>query len=169
MNLPKIDLCEKEMISYSWCCFSSLIFCIDKLLLVIFNQVFFALVMMWMCVMPFFEKFTISWCLLLSHHIHVFIFGACGDVINVFKNKLFTKVNARTNGRCHETGNLLNKKTQPPLMVSLLSVWTFFPSECPGPCQPVQTDRSKLSEVAGSFYAPVFMAPSICSSVDFCK
>ena len=30
------------------------------------------------------------------------------------------------------------------------------------------TDRAKPSEVAGSFYATVFMVPSVCSSIDFC-
>ena len=37
-----------------------------------------------------------------------------------------------------------------------LSVRPFFP------------DRAKPSEVVGSFYAMVFMAPSVCSSIDFC-
>ena len=31
-----------------------------------------------------------------------------------------------------------------------------------------QTDRAKLSEVDGSFYAMVFMVRSVCSSIDFC-
>ena len=30
------------------------------------------------------------------------------------------------------------------------------------------TDRAKLSKVAGSFYAMVFMTPSVCSSIYFC-
>ena len=30
------------------------------------------------------------------------------------------------------------------------------------------TDRAKPSEVAGSFYATVFMVPSICLSINFC-
>ena len=33
----------------------------------------------------------------------------------------------------------------------------------------VQTDRAKPPEVAGSFYATVFMVPSICLSIDICK
>ena len=52
----------------------------------------------------------------------------------------------------------------------------FSPSECPGLCQHRSghsrrkkglTDRAKPSKVAGSFYAMVFMAPSICSSIEF--
>ena len=58
-----------------------------------------------------------------------------------------------------------------------LSVRSFSPSECPGLCQhrtghspgkKELTDRVKPSEVAGSLYAMVFMAPFVCSSIDFC-
>ena len=53
----------------------------------------------------------------------------------VFKNKLLTKVDARTNGHCHENHCINYKKTQPPPMVSLYQLGLFPPSECPGLCR----------------------------------
>ena len=72
---------------------------------------------------------------------------------------------------------LLSKKTQPPLTVLLYQLGLFPLVNALVYVNIDQgihwgkkglTDRVKPSEVAGSFYATVFMALSVCSSIDFC-
>ena len=71
----------------------------------------------------------------------------------------------------------LRKKTQPPLTVSLYQLGLFplvnalvYVNIDQGihKGKKVQTDKAKPSEVAGSFYAMVFMVPSVWLSIDFC-
>ena len=88
------------------------------------------------------------------------------------KTNLFRNFNAHTNEGAHK-----NHCIKRPSIDSILRVFPFFPSECHGLCRHRPghslggkglTDRAKPSEVARSFYAMVFMAPSVCSSINIC-
>ena len=54
--------------------------------------------------------------------------------ITVFKNKLLTKVDAPKNQLAHEN-HCIKRPSQLRRDGFALSVWTFFPSECPGLCR----------------------------------
>ena len=60
------------------------------------------------------------------------------DTLHVFKNKFLTKVNAQTNGRCHENRCI---KRLSHLTVSLYQLGLFSPSECPGLCRHVDIEQ----------------------------
>ena len=86
----------------------------------------------------------------------------------MFKNKLLTIVGARTNGQRHE--NWCIKRPSHLWRFRSISKAFFHPRECPGlgrhrPGHSLGGKRpnwAKPSEVAGSFYATVFMVQSVC-------
>ena len=102
-----------------------------------------------------------------------YVFNIKMSFITVFKNKLLTKVDARTNGWRHEN-RCIKRPSHLWQYRSITLDFFLLVNAYVDIDQGIHlgkkglNDRVKPSEVAGSFYATVFMAPSICSSIDFC-
>ena len=98
-------------------------------------------------------------------------------ILHYVQKKLLTKFDAPKNQPAHE--NRYIKKRPSHIPTVLLYQLDFFPlvnalvyvnniDQDIHQGKKGLTDRVKPSEVTGSFYAMVFMALYVCSSIDFC-